>query len=316
MRASRLVVGCSLLLVPWPLFADDAATARATELWALVRAAKGGIALDAVQGLSAAGTFRRTLPPRLPVRAPEGSIQGRTPPLTGDLRVDWRLPGQYKRLEASASPDGIGFGFVRAIDGDEAWMAPLGDRPRPDGSGDEPPREPRHRPVPPDGWPRPDFREMQRREIANERTRSLLVLLLAGPSGDGWVLTMAGEGETPAGRADVIEVSGPNGFAGRLFLDPATHLPMELRYEEDRPRPPFPGLPPPEAPPGEMPPPPPPGGRQVALLLADYREVDGIQLPLRMSRAVNGETVDDWEISVWRVNPPEGAQSFRPESGP
>jgi hypothetical protein len=62
--------------------------------------------------------------------------------------------------------------------------------------------------------------------------------------------------------------------------------------------------------------PPPPGGRQVALLLADYREVDGIQLPSHMSRAVNRETVDDWEISGWRVNPPEGAQSFRPQSGP
>jgi hypothetical protein len=59
MRASRLVVGSSLLLVPWSLFADDAATARATELWALVRAAKGGIALDAVQGLSATGAFQR-----------------------------------------------------------------------------------------------------------------------------------------------------------------------------------------------------------------------------------------------------------------
>ena len=148
MRASRLVVGCSLLLVPSSLFADDAATARAAELWALARAAKGGSALDAVQSLSATGAFRRTLPRRSPGRA-EGSIQVRTPPLTRDLRIDWRLPSQYKRLEASTSPDGSGFGFVRAIDGDLAWMAPLG------------------------GRPRPDSPEMQRREAWARRSRSI-----------------------------------------------------------------------------------------------------------------------------------------------
>jgi hypothetical protein len=316
MRATRLVVGCSLLLVPSSLFADDAATARAAELWALARAAKGGSALDAVQSLSATGTFRRTLPGAFfPRRAPEG-FKGPPPPLTGDLRIDWRLPSQYKRLEASTSPDGSGFGFVCAIDGDEAWMAPLGDRPRPEGTGEETPGRPRHRPGPPDGEPRPDFPGMQRREIANERTRSLLVLLLAGLSDDGWVLSVAGEAETPAGYADVIEVRGPNDFVARLFFDTATHLPVELRYEEDRPLPPFPGPRPLKATPGKVPPPPPPGGRQVALLLADYRDVDGIQLPSRMSRAVDGETVDEWEIGGWRVNPPESPQSFRHRSGP
>jgi hypothetical protein len=145
--ASRLVVGCSLLLVTSSLFANDAATARAAELWALARTAKGGSALDAVQSLSA-GAFRRTLPRRSPGRA-EGSIPGRTPPLTGDLRIDWRLPSECKRLKASTSPDGGGFGFVRAIDADETWMAPL------------------------DGRPRPDSPEMQRREAWARRSRSI-----------------------------------------------------------------------------------------------------------------------------------------------
>ena len=67
--ASRLVVGCSLLLVTSSLFANDAATARAAEPWALARAARGGSALDAVQSLSATGAFRRTLPRRSPGRA-------------------------------------------------------------------------------------------------------------------------------------------------------------------------------------------------------------------------------------------------------
>jgi hypothetical protein len=56
-RASRPVVRCSLLFGPSSLFAENAATARAAELWALARAAKGGSALGAVQSLSVTGAF-------------------------------------------------------------------------------------------------------------------------------------------------------------------------------------------------------------------------------------------------------------------
>jgi hypothetical protein len=300
--SSRAVIVCLLLGPSW-LPADEAATARAAELWALARAAKGGTALDAVRSLSATGTFRRT-PPR---HAPEGG------PLTGDLQVHWQLPGQYKRIEARTSAEGAGFGFVSAIDGDVAWMAPLGDPP-PEASEGGQPRPPRPRPGPSDGKARPDPREMKRREIADERTRSLLVLLLVGPPSDDWILTSAGEAETPEGRADVIDVSGPKGFAARLFVDQATHLPKELVYKDERPRPPFPGPPPPEAQAGEMPPPP-PRPVEVVLHLGAYREVDGLLLPSQMSRSIGGDTVDEWEITGWRVNPPLAAESFRPTPG-
>jgi hypothetical protein len=59
------------------------------------------------------------------------------------------------------------------------------------------------------------------------------------------------------------------------------------------------------------PPPPPPGALEVTLFLRDYREVDGLLLPSRMSRAVNGDTVEEWEISRWRINPPLDPESFR-----
>jgi hypothetical protein len=308
--SSGVVIGCLLSLPSW-LVADEAATARAAELWALARAAKGGTALDAVHSLSATGTFRRTLP-QGPGRPPRSSLVS-AGPQTGDLQIHWQLPDRYKRIEARTSAEGTGFGFVRAIDGDVAWMAPLGDPPRPDASLGRPPGQPRHRAAPSDGRARPDPRERKRRQIADERTRSLLVLLLAGPPSDDWILTSAGEAETPEGRADVIDVSGPKGFAARLFVDQATHLPLELTYKDDRPLPPFPGPPPPEAEAGEMPPPPP--SVEVVLHLGDYREVDGLLLPSQMSRAIGGDTVDEWEITGWRVNPPLDAESFRPRPG-
>ncbi len=39
----------------------------------------------------------------------------------------------------------------------------------------------------------------------------------------------------------------------------------------------------------------------LALLLSDYREVDGIRLPHVLSRAVNGVLVEEWAIDGWRV---------------
>jgi hypothetical protein len=39
------------------------------------------------------------------------------------------------------------------------------------------------------------------------------------------------------------------------------------------------------------------------LFLSDRRAVSGVQLPFRISRAVDGKVVDEWEITRWRVNP-------------
>jgi hypothetical protein len=41
-------------------------------------------------------------------------------------------------------------------------------------------------------------------------------------------LTGAGQATLPSGAADVLEVTGPDGATFRLFLDAASHLPVQL----------------------------------------------------------------------------------------
>lgn len=63
---------------------------------------------------------------------------------------------------------------------------------------------------------------------------------------------------------------------------------------------PPPGAAPPGAPNAARPPAKPVESR---IYYADYREVDGIQLPFRLRRAVGGETVEETTIDRYRINP-------------
>jgi hypothetical protein len=43
--------------------------------------------------------------------------------------------------------------------------------------------------------------------------------------------------------------------------------------------------------------------------LDDYRKVDGILLPYRITRAVNGQTNEEWTIRSYKLNP-----TFKPNT--
>ena len=44
--------------------------------------------------------------------------------------------------------------------------------------------------------------------------------------------TYGGQAESPDGKADIIDVTGPDDFKVRLFVDTETHLPLMLTYME------------------------------------------------------------------------------------
>jgi hypothetical protein len=141
----------------------------------------------------------------------------------------------------------------------------------------------------------------------------------------------AGEAESPDGRAHVIDVTGPDNFAARLFIDQETNLPLMLTYKAPQLR--IQGM---RGAPGAG------GGIQVqrqggqmteeereklreefekmrnqppemveySLFFADWREADGIKFPHAIQRSVGGTTDEEWTLSRPRVNPKIDQKKF------
>ena len=54
----------------------------------------------------------------------------------------------------------------------------------------------------------------------------------------------------------------------------------------------------------------PPAPSQMTLYLADFKKVDGIVLPHRLTQAADGKPVDEWTLEKVKVNPPVKADLF------
>ena len=279
------------------------ADARASALRAQARSALGGeSSLAPVHALSLQGHFHRLPPPdggaadaARPARGPMGREA------EGDLDVEIAPPDKM-RVEISVSRSGApSFTMITGLSGAQAFMgtegAPgfgRGARPENEAAG-------------PDGGRRPSEDERRAalgRRMQAELERIRLGLFADGGEGASW--TYAGQAESPDGRADLLDVGIPSGTKARLFLDAATHLPLMVTYQETMPLrrlrrpPPADGA---EGTPEAAPSPAPPRTVEGTLFLSDRRAVSGVQLPFRISRAVDGKVVDEWEITRWRVNP-------------
>ncbi len=55
---------------------------------------------------------------------------------------------------------------------------------------------------------------------------------------------------------------------------------------------------------------PPPAPSTINLYLADYKNVDGVMLPHRLTQAVDGKTVEEWTIEKVKINPSVKADLF------
>jgi hypothetical protein len=127
------------------------------------------------------------------------------------------------------------------------------------------------------------------------------------------------QAEAPEGKADVIDVKGPDSFAARLFVDAQTHLPIMVTWRTAQPPargggpsgrrggPPVGGAGAGPAAPGAaaIPAVPPVGAPALVenrMYFADYRVVDGLKLPFRIRRAVGAETTEETTFDRFRIN--------------
>jgi len=132
--------------------------------------------------------------------------------------------------------------------------------------------------------PRPPAQQAaaaQGRVVTAKQDFARLVLGMFAISVISFPLTFAyaGQAEAPQGKADVLDVTGPANFKARLFINNQTHLPIMVSW------------------PG-----PPPQAVEQRLYFADYREVDGFQLPFRIRRASGADTTEETTFDRFRIN--------------
>jgi len=144
--------------------------------------------------------------------------------------------------------------------------------------------------------------------VKQDFVRLTLGMFAASFSSYPLTFTYVGQAEAPQGKADVLDVKGATNFAVRLFVNTDTHLPIMVSWQLPPPagRGRGPGGPPP--PPGGNPPaaagqaPGPPAPRESRIYFADYRDVNGMQFPFRLRRAVAGETVEETTFDGFKIN--------------
>lgn len=123
--------------------------------------------------------------------------------------------------------------------------------------------------------------EAQRRAWQGELARYLLVWLLVADGPVAWV----GTAEAPDGRADVLEVTPRAGPVMRLFLDQTTHLPLMVTWQGGQPA-------------------------TLQMTLAEYKTVNGLRLPHRLTRGTSDTTTEEWMVDGYRINPAFRADVF------
>jgi hypothetical protein len=289
---------------------SPAAVERAGAILAEARKALGGDALAAVKTVVATGRTRR-------VRG--NNLQ----PIEFEMSIE--LPDKYVRTDEfpaeATDPTTTGFNGERLIARPEraAGPAPAARR------GAAPPGAAA-------GAAAPDPQHARLVALKQDFVRFALGFLPG--SFDTYPLTFAyaAEARAPQGTADVLDVTGAEGFAARLFIDQATHLPLMVSWR----LPPssvmvtVPGAPPPATvAPGAvmvMGPPPPADGASQAdkdayakavgelrdrtqktpvehrLYFADYRPEDHVKFPFRLRRAIGVDTTEETTFDGFRIN--------------
>jgi hypothetical protein len=339
MRMTHVLVTTSVLvLLTGASGGAQSGDAKAGAVMAAARKALGGEQkLAALKGLSIRGAYRReaSAPPGgggggamvFTMNGPGPGPGGGPGQLSGDIEIDVEFPDKYIRVDV-----GTGMMAMTRTEGFE------GDRPFVDMSSSQPGmRVFANRPSD----------DLTARQTALRRSREelarLLLGIVAGPQPSFAVTyAYAGQAESPDGKADVIDVKGPDNFAARLFLDIESHLPLMLTYIAPEPRmvvrtassrdgagpPPAnsrggapntvrtpEGLSPEErermekamkeaeAAPAKM--------VEYRVFFTDFREVNGLSLPHHIARGTGDKTTEEWDIKSYKVNPPLKADRFK-----
>ena len=200
---------------------------KAAAVIANARKALGGEQkIAAMKGLSLRADYRRELSAGAGggamtiVMMGGGSASG-SQQTNGKIEIDLALPDKYLRSDIGSAA----FGMTRTegFDATRPFLEVVANSPGMRIQTDNPASDP------------------ARAKLALQRSQSDLARLFLGLTGGtqpGFTATYAygGQAESPDGKADIIDVTGPGDFKVRMYVDVETHLPLMLTYMEPEPR--------------------------------------------------------------------------------
>jgi hypothetical protein len=308
---------------------------KAAEILARTRKAIGDRKLDTLKTFSVESSLVRNV---------------QTMQMNSEVEILLDLPGKYLRSEVSSGGGShggmvvIGGGGVTGFDGDRPLQKvntggmPGGGMvirmggPAGPANGEKPTPE--------------QLAEMNKTMVRSSQTEASRLMLgwfaMAHPSINAQY-TLAGEAESPDGKAWVIDVTSADNFAARLFIDEQTNLPLMVTYKGAQPRMMSTGG----------------GARQVTpmggsshtvtmnssmtdeerkkaqaemdkqvremqrtppvmvdytVFFEEWKDADGVKFPFKMRRAMGNETTEEWAISKVKVNPKIDPKRFKGDS--
>jgi hypothetical protein len=299
MRSFLPLLAITLICASVALANDDT---RAQEILKQARQAIGGDEqLQKIQALQINGQYRRVL----------GERQ-----MGGDREISILLPNKYL-VEDGMNMGGMSVAMTntRALNGDKAWSGNSGGgggmvfRIAGPGGAQASPEQ---------------MEEMQRRIYTAEFSRYLLALILTPPPSLAVEYKYAGESEVEDAKADVIDVTGPDNFAVRVFFDKNSHLPLLLSYRGPKPRIVTMTRQTGSAPKAEdlkkmreeaenkirAEAPAAPEEVDFYIRLTEHKKVGGLMLPHKLTFLTENEVSEEFEISKYQLNPQFKADHF------
>jgi hypothetical protein len=287
-----------LLLFASTALADES---RAEEILKQARAAVGGDErLQKLESLHINGQYRRVF----------GDRQ-----MGGEREISILLPNKYL-VEDAMNMGGLSTSMIntRVLNGEHAWSGSSGGGGmvfRMSGPGGQ--------------QATPEQIEAGLRRIYQaEFARYLLAMTLAPPSSLAVDYKYAGESDVEGEPADVLDITGPEGFSVRMFFDKKSHLPLLLSYRGPKPRivtmnrsasaatkpedlqkardeaqkkmqAEGPGAP------EEV---------DFYIRLSDHKKIDGLTLPFKLTFLTENEVSEEFEITKYQLNPQFKADKF------
>jgi hypothetical protein len=300
---TRFISLLIVLLATTSLFTSTALAndARAEEVLKQARTAAGGEdQLQKVQTLNITGQYRRMF----------GERQ-----MAGDREISIQLPNKYL-VEDSSSMGGMSVAMVntRGLNGEQAWNANSGGGGmviRMGGPGGQ--------------QATPEQMEAAfRRQYRTQFARYMIAMMLTPPDSFPLEYKYAGESDVDDTKAEVLDVTGPDKFAARVYFDKESHLPLLISYRARKPRMITMSRPASGAATAtdatkavedakkklETENPPIPEEVDFFIRLSDHKKVNGVTLPYKLTFLTESEVSEEFEVKKYQVNPQFKADKF------